>query len=365
MLLLPEGRDMKFRIQIIFISSIFLLFSCTSATPAATPTSIPTSIPTATPTKLPPPEFSASVIGYEEHGAMIELVCEAYCPTSEDIKSLNVKVYQNDQLIEKQPIEIIEDRYLIEIQDSFYELGSISIFISNPEYKIEITNIEFEERFPFFRWIFGDYGLTRNVFGGFRDNHPAWDMVLITDDFPKSVGAPIYALSNGEMITNQIWYPFEGREEYVTNIYAYLNDVGLLWQIGHIDAESPPIETGTCTEFIFGDLVAKIGKLDAVSSDPHVHFQIQTLNQNFWYTIDEEPKCTCINPFENDPFNDGETNLRFGLFLPEYLPDEVKIAFENDFFIRNTYISSYDVCLSTSGFSYIVDFSSCDSKYSK
>ena len=346
-------------IGLLFCVLVFFA-SCTPPTPMPTPTPIndPTVVPI--PTKIPLPRFSATVVGYEDHGAMIDLFCEENC-IGDEIDSIKVKVFQNGVLIENQPVEIIEKRNLVELQDSFYQLGYLEIEINYSGEKYIISDIEFSERYPFLRWIFGDYGLSRNVFGGFRDDHRGWDLELKTEEFPKSIGVPIFAISNGKMLINQIWNPYPDQEGYVTNIIAYLDDVGLVWQFGHVDAENPPVKTGTCGQFNSGDLVAKIGKKDAVSSAPHVHFGIQTLKNRFWHTINDHPSCTYVNPFSNNPFNEGDVDLPYGLFLLDYLPDEVKVAFDDGLFKSKTYVTDYAICLSTPGFSYKLDFP-CDVK---
>jgi hypothetical protein len=351
---------LKKKTILLLIAILFILSSCTSAAHVSTPTPTPKPTIQPTPTEIKPPGFSASVTGFEEHGAMIELTCVENCESFE-AGDFSVKIFQNGIQVEEHPLEILNNRYLIEMQDTFYQLGEIDIEINYENSNIAISNILYEERYPFLRWLFGDNGITKNVFGGFRDDHLAWDLVFINDEYPKSIGVPIYAISNGIMLTNQIWNPYPDKDGYITNIYAYLEDVGLLYQFGHIDAENPPINTGTCIRFNSGDLLAKIGIKDVISGAPHVHYSMQTLQKNFWHTINDDVTCTYIDPFSNDPFNEGNTYLQYGLFLPKYLPDEVKNAIDNGLFENNFSVSEYNVCLSTPYFSYEITFP-CDVK---
>jgi hypothetical protein len=211
----------------------------------------------------------------------------------------------------------------------------------------EISLLEYQV-VPFLRWIFGENGLDTNVFGGFNEDHRGWDLVYSSDDYPNGVGTPIYAIADGEMIINQIWFPYGENSGYVTNVYATLTDVGMLWQFGHIDAEDPPVRTESCVAFSTGDWVAEIGKKDAVSSAPHVHFGLQTVIDSYRNTIWEkhEYECSFINPFAADPFGDNFTELQYGLWLPEYLPQDVRDLISSGHFERH-FSASYAPCLTS------------------
>lgn len=284
-------------------------------------------------------EFTAAeVVGVGEHGAMLEL---SYDGDQNDLRLIPVigTIFQNNQKMEKQTLEIIDDRLLIEMTDAMYELGAIDVKLTIPSgvnsNKPIKLSAQYEQRHPFMRWLFGEHGLDKDVGGGFTVHHMQWDLAFSSNDYPNSVGTPIHAPAHLQVMNYTTSVP--GRDGLITNENAYFEDVGLIFNFGHIDHERHPIVEES---FLPGTIIAYIDENQSGSSRPHTHMGLNTTEippdspytygeNNFW-----------INPFSQDPYADG-SSLPTGLWLPETVPQDVIDLFDEGFFSANTYVTDY------------------------
>ena len=100
------------------------------------------------------------IVGYGEHGAMIELFYDGNWSELEGY-SLQATTYQNDELIETQPVDLIGGRNLTEMVDAKYELGKIRVEIriddktsSDVVSVIQLGKIDYIQHFPFIHPLF-------------------------------------------------------------------------------------------------------------------------------------------------------------------------------------------------------------------
>jgi hypothetical protein len=115
--------------------------------------------PTPTPTPFPESAFSVQVVGYDEHGAMLELF---YDGEGSDLDGLTIRMHtsQNGQPKETQAVQVIEGRYLAEMTDVMYRFGEFDIELvlqdeSNPAWSNTVEmHAEFEQWYPFIHPIF-------------------------------------------------------------------------------------------------------------------------------------------------------------------------------------------------------------------
>jgi murein DD-endopeptidase MepM/ murein hydrolase activator NlpD len=297
--------------------------------------------------------FNPELTSFDVHGA---IACITYQGNTSDLIGLNLEanVSQGGNVVDGQIlIEEINGRKCFELVDAKYTSGqpvSIEITASGNMNKVLKNN---KQEFdlgnylqpPFFRWIFGENSMDNNVFAGYNNGHPQWDLKFSSNDYLNGLGTPVYAIGDGNIVLYNYWYPKGEENGYCVGVYQWLPEVGLAIIYGHIapgnyGGENQFIEKGGVS-FKAGE---KLGTIDATqkscASEPHVHLGIQTANPNLHDAIYSQPVDTWINPFSSDPFKDG-INLPTGLWLPEYLPEKVTELISSGFFKNNMTFTNY------------------------
>jgi hypothetical protein len=271
-------------------------------TQEATQTPSPSLTPT--PTPLPSSAFSVQIIGYDVHGAMIELI---YNGSEHDLRDITprMKASQNGKSIETQEFEIIDNRYLAEITDAKYTIGEITIEIllarETGVPQVVSTSANYEHIYPFIAPIFFQsevqkYSLTdrNHTQDGFY-GHDLW--------FGSGIsGIPVHIPFSLQIIrirskatTNDPSYP----KNY--NIWFYSPATGYSFVLCHqqlgesilelIDGETIedfgwgyPLQTAPIIPYNPDTIISIIGPKDTDSGLAHVHIggQIPDVNLAGW-----------------------------------------------------------------------------------
>lgn len=248
--------------------------------------------------------------------------------------------------------EIIGEELCFEITDFLYRPGldielTLSATVSSglsmklsEDSKERSYNLGQYEVVPCLSWVFGENGMDRNVGGGFRNGHRQWDIAYSSEVYAQSVGTPLIAPSDGYVVNYTDTVP--DRSGTITNLQTYLPQLGLIFNVGHINPDSH-LMVGE--SFQAGDIIAVIDSNQPGSSRPHTHLGVNTTEipprGSPWGAADEN---NWINPFSTDPLLLG-SSLSTGLWLPETLPQGVVSLFNQNYFESNTWIE-YEPILS-------------------
>lgn len=340
-----------------FLFAFLLITSCSPSPKVIATQTAGAWTPTPKATATPAPvkfllNFDVKRVPVGTHGNM---ACMTYQGATSDLSQiiLHATFRQEDKILQKNvELEKIDGQMCFEMIDFVYKEGNVQLILEvnnsgNQEIKISEDNkVQIYDLGEYtivssLSWLFGNNGIDRNVGGGFRNGHRQWDLAYSSDAYPKSVGTPIYAPSYGYIVNYTDTVP--GRNGTITNLQAYLPQLGIIFSIGHINPENH-LDVGEY--FNAGEIIAVIDSNQPGSSRPHTHLGISSTeipphggpwgaaNEDYW-----------LNPFSNDPLSFGH-NLPTGLWLPQFLPHEIKDLFSQEYFKNNTFIQ-YEPLLST------------------
>ncbi len=262
--------------------------------------------------------FSVQVVGYEEHGAMIELFYDGEW-SGLNGAVINISTSQNGNEKETQSIGVYDGRYLAEMTDAMYDLGRIDVVLSGNEGHSAVgsTTVELSTQYgkaiPWMRWLYGSSGV--NDPGLPRPEHPeAYDLQPVSEQYPDGDGHPVVSPCDGIVYRSEV---IPGTVD-THNFQLYCTVTGYLVQLGHMDNQK-----SVGDNVVVGDLVGYL-HWEQVVSRPHNHTTVRRPN-SFPPDIHESitRNSTWVDML-NPHVQLGGTPLEFGFWLGEPLPQSVK-----------------------------------------
>jgi hypothetical protein len=257
------------------------------------------------------------VVGYGEHGAMVELF---YDGDWNDVEGLTVlmRMSQHGKEKETQHVKVLGGRHLAELTEGIYKLGKIDVeILIKPDATLPANTaidleVEYGQLFPWMVWYYGNSGLSDRVHFP-NPNHPeAYDLQPTSVSFPEGLEHPVSSPCVGEIYQSTELQRDDGKVYH--NMWIFCTYSGFYVQMGHMH---PQLAIGKRV-----DSETIVGYLSNETGWPHNHTTVRqpTTSPRKSQITDNSRFVDLFNPHVQL----GGRALAYGLWLPDTLPLQVR-----------------------------------------